>query len=399
VRVSTESIRPVSLAVLVAAVLTALLVLLRGVPLWMADFDVYLAAGNAARQGHSLYDLRIDTAAFNDMKYTYPPFAAVLFEPLTFVSGVLVEALSVFVNLLAMGAVLWLTLGMAGISDRRRKTAIMAAGMAATMLLTPVLANTALGQVNVLVMLAVLVDFSPAMPKRWRGVTTGFVVGVKLLPVLFVAYFVCTGNWKPALRAIATFLATVVIGFLVLPSDSREYWLHGVVFEANRVADLADVQNQSIPGLIARASYGMTDSVWWLPVSVVVAVAGLAGATWAYRGGQELLALAVVAFTGILASPVTWPHHVVWIVPVLVWLWFARWRSDSRLPRIVFGVLVVWFVVPTFVLAVPESWRDHQLTTAQQFVVAVSGYFVITLVALVLLPVWSRRVRPVEPIH
>ena len=393
---STESIRPVLAAVVVAGVLTAVLVQLRGVPLWMADFDVYLAAGNAARHGHSLYDLRIDTAAFSDMKYTYPPFAAVLFEPLTFLSGVVVQALSVFVNALAIGGVLWLALGMAGVTDRRRKTSIMAAGIAATMLLTPVLANTALGQVNVLVMLAVLVDFSPAMPKRWRGVATGFVVGVKLLPVLFVAYFVCTGNWKPAARAIATFLGTVIVGFLVLPSDSREYWLQGVAFEANRVADLADVQNQSVPGLIARASYGMSNSVWWLPVSALVAAAGLFGATWAYRRGEELLALTVVAFTGILASPVTWPHHVVWIVPALVWLWYAQWNAGSRLPRIVFGVLVLWFVVPTFVLAVPESWRDHQLTVAQQVVVAVSGYFVITVGALALLPVWSRRLRTVE---
>ena len=394
---STENIRLVFVAVVVAAVLTAVLVQLRSVPLWMADFDVYLAAGNAARQGHSLYDLRIDTEAFTNMKYTYPPFAAVLFEPLTFLSDFVVQALSVFVNTLAMGAVLWLALGMAGVTERRRKTSIMAAGIVATMLLTPVLANTALGQVNVLVMLAVLVDFSPVLPRRWRGVATGVAVGVKLLPVLFVAYFLCTGRWRPAARAIATFLGTVVVGFLVLPSDSREYWLRGLVFEANRVADLADVQNQSVPGLIARMSYGMSSSVWWMPVSVVVAVAGLIGATWAYRRGQELLALAVVAFTGILASPVTWPHHVVWIVPVLVWLWYARWDADSRLPRIVFGVLVLWFVVPTFVLAVPESWRDHQLTVGQQVVVAVSGYFVITVVALALLPVWSRRLRTVEP--
>jgi alpha-1,2-mannosyltransferase len=48
-----------------------------------------------------------------------------------------------------------------------------------------------------------------------------------------------------------------------------------------------------------------------------VAVFGLRRAAVASRRGQELLGLALAALVGVLVSPVSWIHHLVWIVPVL----------------------------------------------------------------------------------
>jgi alpha-1,2-mannosyltransferase len=49
-------------------------------------------------------------------------------------------------------------------------------------------------------------------------------------------------------------------------------------------------------------------------------VAGTALARWAYRDSSPFLGILVCATTGMLVSPITWEHHLVWAVPVLLWL-------------------------------------------------------------------------------
>ena len=59
-------------------------------------------------------------------------------------------------------------------------------------------------------------------------------------------------------------------------------------------------------------------------VVAAVAVAGLAVATRAARSSSPLLGVLVCAVTGLLVSPITWAHHLVWAVPVLLWLALAE---------------------------------------------------------------------------
>jgi alpha-1,2-mannosyltransferase len=58
-------------------------------------------------------------------------------------------------------------------------------------------------------------------------------------------------------------------------------------------------------------------------VAAVVLVAGVALAGWASRQSSNLLGVLVCATTGLLVSPITWAHHMVWVVPVLAWLVWA----------------------------------------------------------------------------
>src|SRR6202035_3399915 len=43
------------------------------------------------------------------------------------------------------------------------------------------------------------------------------------------------------------------------------------------------------------------------------------------------------AATGLLVSPITWAHHLVWIVPALVWLVLAADRPVFGLPLAIAG--------------------------------------------------------------
>ena len=52
--------------------------------------------------------------------------------------------------------------------------------------------------------------------------------------------------------------------------------------------------------------------------AVVTGVVGLALAIRAARRGEELTGVVVCAITGLPVSPVSWPFHWVWCVPLII---------------------------------------------------------------------------------
>jgi alpha-1,2-mannosyltransferase len=49
------------------------------------------------------------------------------------------------------------------------------------------------------------------------------------------------------------------------------------------------------------------------------------------------------AVTGLLVSPITWAHHLVWIIPVILWLALAH--DGPAYGRICAALAAVWFWV------------------------------------------------------
>jgi hypothetical protein len=89
-----------------------------------------------------------------------------------------------------------------------------------------------------------------------------------------------------------------------------------------------------------------------LVVDVVVLAVGVSGvvlAAWAHRTSSRLLAVLVCAATGLLVSPISWDHHMVWVIPVIGWLWLGHDRPKfGRLWAIATAVLFwqapIWWV-------------------------------------------------------
>ena len=71
------------------------------------------------------------------------------------------------------------------------------------------------------------------------------------------------------------FLATVLIGFAILPGDSSKWWLHGLVFsDGNRTGFTGWAGNQSLRAIITRFAGSINAGTTpWL-VAAFVAVAG-----------------------------------------------------------------------------------------------------------------------------
>ena len=55
----------------------------------------------------------------------------------------------------------------------------------------------------------------------------------------------------------------------------------------------------------------------------MTAAAGLLLAAQAHRRSSPLLGVLVCAATCLLVSPISWVHHLVWVVPAILWLAFA----------------------------------------------------------------------------
>ncbi|WET82512.1 glycosyltransferase 87 family protein [Amycolatopsis sp. QT-25] len=384
----------VALTVLLATVIKPLR------PWWMNDFAVYHAAGEAVLNGLSMYDVKAHAGIVADSQFAYPTFAALLIVPFSLFDRAVAEVLWNFTTAVLLGAILWMSFGMAGVMNRKaRMTLVVTAMLPCYFLLDPVLVNFDLGQINMVVVALVLTDFSRSLPDRWRGFAIGVAAGIKLTPLIFVIYLVCIGRGRDALRAVAGMLLTIAIAFAVLPGDSRRYWFGGLFASSERlVSDFPALVNHSLSGLFSRLS-GTSAVPGWAPfVTVPVGLLGLAAAVWAARRGQAMVGMLVVGFTALLVSPVTWPHHAIWLVPALAWLTFAAWRTGTLLPRAI-AVAVVAHSALALYDPVQRMEGDValQTTPSGNLVASLGGLLGMIVLGLVTLPVWLRRLERPQP--
>ncbi|WP_414940363.1 glycosyltransferase 87 family protein [Amycolatopsis sp. cmx-11-51] len=365
-------------------------------PWWMNDFAVYHAAGEAVLNGLSMYDIKAHAGIVADSQFAYPTFAGLLIVPFSLFDRAVAEVLWNFATALLLGAILWLSFGMVDAVNRKLRTTLVVATMVPSyFLLDPVLVNFDLGQINMVLVALVLADFSRSMPDRWRGFAIGVAAGIKLTPLIFMVYLVCIGRWRDALRAVLGTIFTIAVAFAVLPGDSRRYWFDEIFASSERlVSDFPALVNHSLSGLFSRLS-GTSAVLGWVPlVTVPVGLLGLAAAVWAARRGQAMVGMLVVGFTALLISPVTWPHHAIWLVPALVWLTFATWRTGKLLPKVI-AVAVVAHSALALYDHVQRIQGDVavQTTPSGNLVASLGGLLGLIVLALVTLPVWLRRLK------
>ena len=341
------------------------------------DLSVYQYGGRLVFDGLPLYGSR-DPATH--LRFTYPPFAAVAMVPLAPLPGWLATAVWTAASVGALAAVIVVAGRALGRTVSGWSLALLTVGALA---LEPVWQNLTFGQVNLLLMLALLVDLVRP-DRRWSGVLVGIAAGVKLTPLVFVVLLVLAGRRMAAGRALLAFAVTVAIGFAVIPGSARTYWTHNLV-KAGRIGPPELAHNQSVFGLLTRLLDGPPPTLLWLAVAGPLALAVVAlGAVW-WRRGDRVLGASLAAMAMLLASPVSWSHHWVWAVPIGLMLWErSRWAG------------VAWtavFVARPFVWPPWGERREYQWGPIEHIVG--NAY----LLAALALAIWaavrlSRRVDP-----
>ena len=298
-----------------ATVLVAVQVRSFGQQLWMLDLRIYRWAGLVVRQGGDLYGARFPHYR---LRFTYPPMAALIFAALSVISMSVLKWLVTAVSIASLAATLWLTWGARGYRHSARTAATLAAAGVA-LWLQPVQQTLGFGQVSLMLMLIIVADLLRPDVSWLKGAGVGVAAGVKLTPLIFIAYLLLTRRFRAAGVAVATFALTIAGSLLLLPAQARRYWLGGLALDSGRTGNNAYVANQSLHGALARILGGVAAAQpWWLAASVVVGVTGLLVATVASRRGDEIAGILTCALTGLLISPVSWSHHWVWMAPALV---------------------------------------------------------------------------------
>src|SRR5438874_5114254 len=336
-----------------AALATALsITLATAVCLWLAcsyqdDFHVYLAGA------HDLFSGTLYSQSTRGDLFTYPSFAALLFVPLEWLpSMTAAQVVWALLNETALLALLIVVIRAVRPDIPRRSRRRWALGISAPALfLDPVLLAVRHGQVDMLVTLFVVWDLVGARRLGTRtvphGVATGVAAVIKLTPLIFVPYLLLTRRYKAAGRCAGTFVAAEAVASAISPGASEAYWTREV-FDYQRVDGSLGLQglfaptNQSLLGALARINHGAVSSELLWAVAGVLGVLGVVLAARVHFRWSPFLGVALCATTGLLISPVTWTHHMIWVIPVAVWLGTSPDRPSWGRGAAAFTAVLFW---------------------------------------------------------
>jgi alpha-1,2-mannosyltransferase len=347
------------------------------------DLAVYLRAGKMFAMGQGLYFPGWGAPLSTPLPYTYPPLWAAAVAPATVFPWRIVVLGWTAANVMVLVWIVRLSfreaLGRAG--PFRWMTL---SGLAVVSTLTAPVGDVLwVGQLGILLTAACLADTVPDRTRLPRGMLVGAATAVKLIPGVFILYWLATKRWREASISTATAVGLWLFTAFLRPDLSREYWTE-VVFRMNRVGGAEIANNQSLHGLLLRMRWGGP----WVYVAVALATLalGMHRARVAHVRGDELAAACSVGITGLLVSPVSWIHHAIWIVPLVgVSLGDA---SDRRRWLLSAGVLAL------FMLRIP-GWVESGSTDVGTILgpILENSYVLAFLAALFLLPL-LRAERP-----
>ncbi|MEU5691561.1 mannosyltransferase [Actinosynnema sp. NPDC020468] len=317
----------------------------------MVDLMVYRNASPELFTGN-LYEWRLKE--FSDqfaLPFTYPPFSAFVFLPLSWVPWVVARW---FWQLLSLACLWFLTSRSLMIMKRHDpRRALLWTGL--FIWVEPVRTTLNYGQIN-LVLAALLIGTLVATRSAVQGLGVGVAAGLKLTPAISGLYFLVTRQYRAAVYSAVAFAGTVGLGYAVSASQSHRFWFE-LLGDASRVGPVGSAINQSLRGALSR-SVGHdvgTGPIFLAGAAVAVVLTGFA--LYHARKADDTLAMIVaVQFLGLLVSPISWSHHWVWMAPALLWLLY---RAEHRLARITAGawVLAVGSYLISILLKVqPSIW-------------------------------------------
>jgi len=278
----------------------------------MVDLDVYRRAGTLLLEGGDFYLLP------GPLQFLYPPFAAVLAVPLALLPTMLVQVCWTVAGVLALLAVLH-RFGLHG-------WVLSLVGTATVWFVEPVTQTLAFGQLGIFLVALVVLDLVPG-PRVGRrrllpeGALTALAAAVKLTPALFVVQLLVVRRTRAFVTAVLVGLVVTLASAVVAPRASADFWGRLAHGDTGLGGSIVYYTNQSVLADVVRVlGLGGGPAALGLLLSALVAALGVwSGQHW-YRRGDVALAVTLCGVASLLASPVSWLHHFVWVVPLALCL-------------------------------------------------------------------------------
>lgn len=283
----------------------------------VGDLHDFVGASATIGTSHRLYDYRYISQVAPPLPFAYPPFAAMVFYAL---------------HLLPFEVVAWgwrlgilaAVYGLVRLSQRLLDGS--AGGYRTAMLWTavgiwiePLHSTFVWGQVSVFLEVAVL--YAVCNTRWWvSGALVGLAAGIKLTPAISGLYFLGARRWAIVVFAVVVFGGTVAASVLVL-GDQACYYFTDLIGDTQRViGSMGAGNNESWRAGLSRifghdAGYGPAVVVALAVTAVLMLLA------WRAIGASDRLGgILVVQLFGLLLSPISWTHHWVWLLPLMIWL-------------------------------------------------------------------------------
>jgi alpha-1,2-mannosyltransferase len=275
--------------------------------------------------------------------------------------------------------------------------------LAVALAASPLLEQVHHAQINLVLLLLTVAGWR-AMRRQewgWAGALLGSAAAVKLMPAYLFLVPLVRRQWMTLLAGGAAFFLWTGVAYVLFGPDAfRKYqafmlphlelyrsdWLNASFFGFfSRLFDVGPAGARAEPILTLPL---VAKVLTWLGAIAVTLLAG--GSAWRAKDSAQLDAAWGLTLTAmLLASPFTWEHYLVLLVPAL---WLAWQRARTLGDAVVLGLIMVglllhpayfwsWTVPPGFGQAVAQPWQS--LT-----VVAVKFYALVGFCAWQ----WRRRV-------
>jgi len=324
------------------------------------DLQVYVYAIKDMLAGKDIFAA---TTPFWNLYFIYPPIAAVLMAPVAIGPYLMWQ-------LVWTAALVWAQQSVLRRCGVPRGWKLGLVGVAVVLAVEPIRTTLGYGQVNTLLMAIVVADLLPDIEGQRRrlpqGLLTGLATVIKLTPGLFIVFFLLIGRKRAALTAVISFAAFTAVGAIFLFSETLRFWA-GLSGGDTRTASPLYAGNQSLLGVVYRlGDSSRTTTVLGLAIAGIVAMLGVLVAAQWWRQGEKVFAVALVGLCTNLASPLSWTHHYVWILPMGVAVLSA---GVPRWARYLGGFWVLWICacLPLSVLPYAGA-RERSFTLLQQVV-------------------------------
>jgi alpha-1,2-mannosyltransferase len=383
-----------SALVLLFAVLTAAYVIASDKPRNLFDLKVYYGALNHWLNEHGeLYEFVLNHGRYG---FTYPPFAALTMLPLAYLSWQGAQILYAALSLIAIGLLLlWLVVPLA---QRQGIPCWFALSLSLCLLAAfePLRETLSFGQINLFLVCLVTFDLIWLVPRQraWAGIGVGLATAIKLTPAIFVLYLALSGRWRAVRMALLSACLATGLAWLVAAHESRVFWTEAL-WQTERIGRLAFISNQSLLGMLARLAPNAPSRAAW--AALVLACLSI----WFRRlraAGALTDDLAGLALTGVIAcliSPISWVHHLVWLLPALARL--GEWALAPRDTRSQRAAALVLACLAYAILSSGVVWLWPKPTRSFVAFLAGNAYCWTSLALLCLLPLARATRAPSAP--
>ena len=336
--------------------------------------------------------------------FIYPPPSLLMLWPLHFFSYEGAKALMLVVNHACLLFAIVFMLRKLFREEFARAPGLLAAALTIvySLLFDPAVVTVQLGQVNLILLVCVCLTWHALRTNgsAWAiAIPLALAIVIKTYPGLLILLLLACRRYKAAALTLALFAAFCAASYILLPAGIWSEWITKVLPDGDKAHP--GPWNQNIRAFIARTFMPndfsqplialpqlVKPSIMFLSALVFGTTAWLSYRCWQRPAGTRLIDSLTSLFllTIFLIAPVSWEHHFIYLLPVLVlvilmlltgevrghWRWIAAlslcliaWRLPifgEGLKKGAWTLLISAKFYPAVALWVFYAWRTSQLS-------------------------------------